>query len=548
MTATTEPLRLDLPALGFKPATTFLLLIGLAFTITGAALIFVFFPARPNGPPFAFLFVLPLPFLLIGLAILYAGLGQLLTRTTLLADASAFTVTSRFLLLHRTRRFPRSELRDFTVRVYSGSQSDLDLAELFVCLTDGHRKRIACRYNAAEFQRLRDALHTLLFPDRANTDPALPPPGGYLALSTTGTKTQIHLAAEPSAQVAAGSIPFAILFMTLSTLFFGGFIAVLLQSQPNSAGRNFGIALAAFLWLLFLSVSIGLAVSARRRAHEQADITIDNQELRIDITGKSPKHYRWSAASIASIAALPSGLQINNQPVFQLQIKLHNTGYAAPIKLFTGRDPADLRWLAAALLRALNLPTPTDRRIAFLENLASPDSAQRLATIDHKLHIANLRRIPSETSLILEIPPGRLSRGIALYIFGSLWLAVCLAILILALCSGNTPLFAYPILLAFSLPGPLMFYLGRRLANATARLELTPQTLTIHYKAIREKVSQYPVANITAIRAAFPDPDSHLQLQIDFADGTRRRHLGLFSTDELESLATSLNLALGFTT
>ena len=541
----TEPIRFDLPPAGFNTPTNIILAIGAIMTTLGVVLL-LYFLQPPH--PFAFIFVLPLPWLLLGLTILYAGLAQLLTRTTLLADADAFTILSRFLFFKRTRRFPRAIIRDITLRICSGSRSDLDLAELFLCLTSGHRKRILYRYNAAECQRLRDALHALLFPDRANADPALPPPGGYLTLTTTDAKTHIHLAPEPPTQVAAASIPLAIFFMAFCSLFFGGFIAVLLQSQADSPARSVGIAIAAFLWLVFLLVSIALAMYARRRAHEQADITIDNQQLRIDITGKSPKHYRWSAASIASIAALPSGLQVNNQPVFQLQIKLHNTGYAAPFKLFTGRDPADLRWLAAALLRALNLPTPTERRIAFLENLASPDSAQLLATIDHKLHIANLRRIPSETSLILEIPPGRLSRGIGLYIFGSLWLAVCIAVLTVALFSANTPPSASAFLLLFSLPGPLMFYLGRRLINATARLELTPQTLTIHYQAIRQKNFQYPAADITAIRAAFPDPDSNLQLQIDFADGARRHHLGLFSTDELDALASSLNLALGFTT
>ncbi len=96
-----------------------------------------------------------------------------------------------------------------------------------------------------------------------------------------------------------------------------------------------------------LATSLSLA---RRRA----TLTCASRALTVEQQGLFGKKVRqWRPGEIAAVRAGPSGMAVNNQPLFELQLHPAN---GRKVGLLTGRPEPELRWLASELRQALGVP------------------------------------------------------------------------------------------------------------------------------------------------------------------------------------------------
>ena len=124
----------------------------------------------------------------------------------------------------------------------------------------------------------------------------------------------------------------------------------------------------AFLFIsVFWAVGVAMAVGAVRMGKRQAIIDVIGDTLLIsETTGSRTKQHEWTVDQIRSIHMGPSGMEVNNKPVMQLQI---DPIEGKKLGIFTNRDRDELRWLATTLRQALGLgrsdpgDAPTDAQI-----------------------------------------------------------------------------------------------------------------------------------------------------------------------------------------
>ncbi len=214
---------------------------------------------------------------------------------------------------------------------------------------DGRRILLLQRYGMTETRRLAETLRAAVFSaseERASETPR----GGALSIAEDAGVFRLHLKPEPASHVGSNSLAVSIVLLVFTTLFLAGFVITIWQVNHTTFERAMATGFAGGLWMLFVVVCSSVIIKTRRRAAEQADITLDSGFLRMDIgsNGSSPsRRLVWKQQDIRTISVEPSGLQVNEQPVFELQVVAANS--AKSVRLFTGRDVRDLRWLASTL-------------------------------------------------------------------------------------------------------------------------------------------------------------------------------------------------------
>jgi len=131
-------------------------------------------------------------------------------------------------------------------------------------------------------------------------------------------------------------------------------ISIAIASAKNVRGNPFvGWALIGVFWLVGLSMLTGAINMARR----QAMLLVENGQLKVAQIGIfGAKRWDWNRENIAAIRADTSGMEINNAPVIELQIRPVN---GKKVGFFAGRDQEELRWMASELRRALKVPATT---------------------------------------------------------------------------------------------------------------------------------------------------------------------------------------------
>ena len=131
-------------------------------------------------------------------------------------------------------------------------------------------------------------------------------------------------------------------------------IAIGSASAKNVRAKPFvGWALISVFWLVGLSMLTGAVNMARRRAM----LLVENGQLKVAQIGIfGAKRWDWNRENIAAIRADTSGMEINNAPVIELQIRPVN---GKKVGFFSGRDQEELRWMASELRRALKVPATT---------------------------------------------------------------------------------------------------------------------------------------------------------------------------------------------
>ena len=204
-------------------------------------------------------------------------------------------------------------------------------------------------------------------PDHDETPVGVPQPKHSEAeVVRTNGEVSIRLPAMGLVRGSKGIFTFAVVwlgfrsaFIVVGVLVFGlgsgGFPASGSAAAPSLVGAGItALVIAGFIaigvWMLIHAVSMG-----RRRA------IIDIVGDAVLVTRKSPfgeKIEQWTADEVADVRVGPTGTEINNIPVLELQILTVTPGGSrAKVGLLSERPNDELRWIASEIRAAMGLYT-----------------------------------------------------------------------------------------------------------------------------------------------------------------------------------------------
>lgn len=103
--------------------------------------------------------------------------------------------------------------------------------------------------------------------------------------------------------------------------------------------------------VVFWSIGIGLLLGAINMGRRQAAIAVTREHLKLIVSGLFGTTRReWALDELDTFRKGPSGMSVNDVPVMQLHIVPRK---GSPYGLLTGRDEAELEWMATHLRRCL---------------------------------------------------------------------------------------------------------------------------------------------------------------------------------------------------
>jgi hypothetical protein len=133
------------------------------------------------------------------------------------------------------------------------------------------------------------------------------------------------------------------------------FTVFLVFAVFNGKDNQKAIWMLPLLLSVFWLVGIGLLLAALNMARRRAAIAVTSGTLMVIQTGLfGTKQRTWEAGDVEAVRIGPSGMTVNDKPVMQLQIF---DGGGDSFGMLTGRANDELKWLAAELRAALNVPS-----------------------------------------------------------------------------------------------------------------------------------------------------------------------------------------------
>jgi hypothetical protein len=136
--------------------------------------------------------------------------------------------------------------------------------------------------------------------------------------------------------------------------FMAAFTPVFMAGLFRGQGVERGAALMvpAFL-LLFWLVGIGMLLGGMNMGRRRAAIAVTSGTLMVLQTGIfGAKQRQWPATELKRICVGPSGMEVNNKPILELQIYGQQR---VKFGLLAGRSDDELRWIASELRVALGV-------------------------------------------------------------------------------------------------------------------------------------------------------------------------------------------------
>jgi hypothetical protein len=147
-----------------------------------------------------------------------------------------------------------------------------------------------------------------------------------------------------------GLFPFAILWNGFMSVFTP---VLLVGIFGNKAQEQSAYLIVPALLSLFWLVGIGLLLGSLNMGRRRAAIAVTGGTLMVLQTGLfGSKQRDWGQADVENIRAAPSGMEVNNKPILELQIYGLRSGKFA---LLAGRRDDELFWIASELRAALGL-------------------------------------------------------------------------------------------------------------------------------------------------------------------------------------------------
>lgn len=152
---------------------------------------------------------------------------------------------------------------------------------------------------------------------------------------------------------SGGLFGFGLLWCGFMTVFTSFAVFVIVNGKANGDDAWWVFPL---VMILFWSVGIGLLLGAINMGRRQAAIAVTRAHLKLIISslfGTTRKE--WTLEELETFRKGPSGIEVNDVPVMQLQIVPRSGSHYG---LLTGRDEAELEWIATHLRRCLRNESP----------------------------------------------------------------------------------------------------------------------------------------------------------------------------------------------
>ena len=140
-------------------------------------------------------------------------------------------------------------------------------------------------------------------------------------------------------------------FAVLWNLFVAGFITIMVVTTIRGNGPEWFV----YLFMIpFVAAGVGMGLLAANMGKRRAIIDVVGDTLLISRQGIfGARQHEWPAGDIAKIIVGPSGMEVNDKPIYELQIH-PRTG--KKVGLLGQLDEEELEWIALRLRRALGVP------------------------------------------------------------------------------------------------------------------------------------------------------------------------------------------------
>lgn len=147
---------------------------------------------------------------------------------------------------------------------------------------------------------------------------------------------------------SAGLFVFSLFWCGFMTLFTGGLGAALFNGKMPAGGEDWIFALVIpVMW----AVGVGMLLGAINMGRRQAAIAVTGGQLKLlQLSLFGTKRKEWLLEELATARKGKSGMEVNDVPVMQLHIVPRD---GKPYGLLTGRDEAELEWIATLLRQAI---------------------------------------------------------------------------------------------------------------------------------------------------------------------------------------------------
>jgi hypothetical protein len=166
------------------------------------------------------------------------------------------------------------------------------------------------------------------------------PPDSTIIVTRHGAETTIIIPPRGIWRGGGCFLLFSLLWLASAfACALAGFGIIPLQGQPQ------GDAWVAFC--LCLLPGVGVLLFALSLGRRRAIVAVEASTLRVRVTGLFGNHdCCWSCDDIAEIRTGPSGAEVNDEPVLELQIHPREGN---KFSLLAWRDSEELEWLAGVL-------------------------------------------------------------------------------------------------------------------------------------------------------------------------------------------------------
>jgi hypothetical protein len=151
-------------------------------------------------------------------------------------------------------------------------------------------------------------------------------------------------------RAAKALLVFSVVWTGISLAVGGAFATALIRGGL----RGWEAVVPLGLVTLFLGVGIAIFLAAVNMGRRRGVLAVVGDRLLVMQTGIfGGKRGEWPCDELADVRTGPSGIEVNSQPVLELQI-LPRDG--TKLGLLAGRDRDELDWIATVLRRGLRLP------------------------------------------------------------------------------------------------------------------------------------------------------------------------------------------------
>lgn len=356
------------------------------------------------------------------------------------------------------------------------------------------------------------------------------------------------------------------------SLIWNGLVAIFCLFAALAAAGAIEVEGNASPWFIllillpFVAVGIGTLIASINMGRRSAAIAIAGDRLflvRESIFGKTTQE--WGVEELSHVNVGPSGMEVNNRPVMQLQI--HPTN-GKKLGCLSQLNNDELAWIASEVARQLGLPTGRESRVSSFpidaeRSDAPPTTASRISQSPAKdstdLLSGKVGRVhyePTTTGIVIRVPPKSLLSWFPTLVLGSVVIGFGVFMGPGLNLQGRPNgfglfdlLFGIIWLLIPTLVGGGLI-LGSLIFNRRKhRIEVGYETLTIERSGLfgskRHSWKRSELQSIEVARTTYKVNDQYMyQLRIRPVEGTVVNYLTGRNEDELYTLAKQLTQAL----